>query len=269
MDILKGLILGIVQGITEFLPVSSSGHLLLLEKITGISENDGGAFFTTMLHLATLVAVVIVYRKLIWKVIRYPKNKLLLYLVIATVPTVIIALLFKTVLSGFSDMADRGAFLGISFIITSVLLLLSDKLASIPKRRRKLENMSPKDALIIGAMQCVGTLPGISRSGSTISGAIFAGLDKSAAADFSFLMSIPAILGSVVLEGYDAVKAGTIGVPVSMLIVGMIAAGITGYFAVKFMITMIKKKKLFGFAIYTAALGAIVIIDQLITHIVF
>ena len=92
MDILKGLILGIVQGITEFLPVSSSGHLLLLEKITGISENDGGAFFTTMLHLATLVAVVIVYRKLIWKVIRYPKNKLLLYLVIATVPTVIIAL---------------------------------------------------------------------------------------------------------------------------------------------------------------------------------
>ncbi len=82
-------------------------------------------------------------------------------------------------------------------------------------------------------------------------------------------MSIPAILGSVVLEGYDAVKAGTIGVPVSMLIVGMIAAGITGYFAVKFMITMIKKKKLFGFAIYTAALGVIVIIDQLITHIVF
>lgn len=166
-------------------------------------------------------------------------------------------------------MADRGAFLGISFIITSVLLLLSDKLASIPKRRRKLENMSPKDALIIGAMQCVGTLPGVSRSGSTISGAIFAGLDKSAAADFSFLMSIPAILGSVVLEGYDAVKAGTIGVPVSMLLVGMIAAGITGYFAVKFMITMIKKKKLFGFAIYTAALGVIVIIDQLITHIVF
>ena len=268
MNVLEALIMGIVQGLTEFLPVSSSGHLLILEKLTGMSESDGGAFFTTMVHIATLVAVVIVYRKMIWNIIRHPLQKTLLYIIIATIPTVIIALLYKTVLSTFDEMASAGDFLGISFLITAVLLLLCDRVSN-RKHGKSLENMSARDALIIGGMQCIGTLPGVSRSGSTISGAMLAGLDKSAAADFSFLMSIPAILGSAVLEGYDAIQAGTIGVPVLSLIVGMIAAGITGYFAVKFMIKLIKNKKLYGFAIYTGILGVVILIDQLVTHIVF
>ena len=259
--------MGVVQGLTEFLPVSSSGHLLLLEKITGMSESDGGAFFTTMVHIATLVAVVIVYRKMIWNILRHPFQKTLLYIIIATVPTVIIALLYKTVLSTFDAMASAGEFLGVSFLITAVLLLLCDRVSK--KNTKSMQTMKAKDALIIGGMQCIGTLPGVSRSGSTIAGAMFAGLDKSAAADFSFLMSIPAILGSAVLEGADAIQAGTIGVPVLSLVVGMVAAGITGYFAVKFMIKLIKKKRLYGFAIYTGILGLVVLIDQLFTHVVF
>ena len=268
MNIFEALIMGIVQGLTEFLPVSSSGHLLILEKLTGLSEADGGAFFTTMVHLATLVAVVIVYRKLIWGIIRHPLNKTLLYIIVATVPTVIIALLYKTVLSSFDEMASAGGILGISFLITAALLTLCDY---VSRRgvKRSMDKMTIKDALIIGGMQCIGTLPGVSRSGSTISGALFSGLDKSAAADFSFLMSIPAILGSVVLEGKDAIEAGTIGVPIWSLLVGMVAAGVTGYFAVKFMIKLIKNKKLYGFAIYTAALGVVILVDQCFTHLVF
>ena len=268
MNIFEALIMGIVQGLTEFLPVSSSGHLLILEKLTGLSESDGGAFFTTMVHIATLVAVIIVYRKMIWGIIRHPINKTLLYLIIATIPTVIIALLYKTILKSFDEMASSGGILGISFLITAILLTLCDYVSTRGKKR-DMEKMTVKDALIIGGMQCIGTLPGVSRSGSTISGALFSGLDKSAAADFSFLMSIPAILGSAVLEGKDAIDAGTIGVPVLSLIVGMIAAGVTGYFAVKFMIKLIKNKKLYGFAIYTAALGIIIMIDQYVTHFVF
>ncbi len=268
MSVFKALLMGIVQGLTEFLPVSSSGHLMLLEKLTGISEADGGAFFTTMVHIATLVAVVIIYRKTIWDLLRHPIQKTMLYLIIATVPTVIIALLYKTVLADFDAAASDGRFLGVSFLITGALLLLCDR-ASRRSGLRSMDEMKLKDALIIGGMQCIGTLPGVSRSGSTISGALFAGLDKSAAADFSFLMSIPAILGSAVLEGKDAIEAGTIGVPVMSLIVGMIAAGVTGYFAVKFMLKLIKGKKLWGFAIYTGILGTLVLIDQLFTHMVF
>ena len=270
MSILEALILGIVQGITEFLPVSSSGHLLLLEKITGISEAEGGAFFSTMLHLATLIAVVIVYRKIILDILKHPLQKLTLYIIIATVPTVIMALLYKTVLSEFDAMASDGRLLGVSFLITSLLLVLSDIIVKRrAKKARGLDEMTLKDALIVGGMQCIGTLPGVSRSGSTIAGALFTGVDRSAAADFSFLMSIPAILGSVVLEGYDAVKTGGVDIPVLNIIVGMAAAGVTGYFAVKFMLKMIKQKRLYGFAIYTAALGVLIIADQLILHLVF
>lgn len=268
MNALEALIMGIVQGLTEFLPVSSSGHLMLLEKLTGMSEEAGGAFFTTMVHIATLIAVIIVYRKTVWNLICHPIQKTMLYLIVATIPTVIIALLYKTVLVQFDAMASSGSFLGVSFIITAVLLMLCDR-ASKRENMRSMENMKMKDALIIGGMQCIGTLPGISRSGSTISGAMFTGLDKSAAADFSFLMSIPAILGSAVLEGKDAIEAGTIGVPIASLIVGMLAAGVTGYFAVRFMLKLIKGRRFYGFAIYTGVLGTLVIVDQLFTHVIF
>ena len=264
MSVWLALLLGVIQGLCEFLPISSSGHLLLVQRLTGL-DVEASALFNVLLHVATLVAVIIVLRKTIWSLICHPLQKTVLYLIVATVPTVLVAVLLKKVepLATFFAAAENGAFLGASFLLTSVILLLCDWAAQWPGKKRGLNKMRFLDALIIGGMQCVGVLPGVSRSGSTISGARFAGLKRSAAADFSFLMSIPAILGATALEAKDALEAGTLGVPLPALVVGMIAAGGTGYFAVKWMLKLIKEKKLWGFAVYTAVLGVAVVVLQL------
>lgn len=264
MTVWIALLLGVVQGLCEFLPVSSSGHLLLLQNLAGIREDQGGAFFTVMLHVATLISVCIVYRKTILKVLKQPFQKLVLHLIIATLPTVCIALVFKLIepFKTFYNQANEGAYLGVCFLMTTGLLLLSDYLSARKEKKRPMKAMTNRDALLVGCMQAVGVLPGISRSGSTITGAMFASLNKKAAADFSFLMSIPAILGGAVLEVKDAVEAGSIGVSLPCLLVGMLAAGVTGYIAVNWMLKIIKHKKLWPFALYTGVLGAAVILMQ-------
>ena len=263
-EYIKFLLLGVIQGLCEFLPVSSSGHLLLTEKLMGIGEGTGGAFFNVMLHVATLVAVCIVYRKQVLAILKKPFQKLTWYLILATLPTVAAALLFKKVspFDIFYEAAEQGLFLGISFLLTSVFLLLTDK-AMQGRNKRTMKQMNAKDALGIGIMQAVGVFPGVSRSGSTVAGASFAGLDRSSAADFSFLMSIPAILGSLVLALKDALEEGSMSVSVPSLAIGMLAAGVTGFFAVKWMLRIIRKKKLWGFALYTGLLGVAVIVLQL------
>lgn len=267
MNIWIAMLLGLVQGLCEFLPVSSSGHLLLLQTMFGIEE--GALFFTVMLHLGTLVAVLIVYRKLVWKLIRRPFSKPVGLLILALIPTVLIALLFKKVepFATFYENAEAGRYLGFCFLLTSVFLLLSDKFGKA--RGRKIKDMKVSDALVIGGMQAVGVLPGVSRSGSTIAGALFAGLDRKAAADFSFLLSIPAIVGGAVLEIPDALEQGVAGINWLCVLVGMLVAGVTGYFAIRVMIGAIKKKKLWGFAVYTAVLGVFVLLDQFVLHLFF
>ena len=279
MTVWIAMLLGLVQGLCEFLPVSSSGHLLLLQNMFGVTE--GAMFFTVMLHLATLVAVCIVYWEILLKLIRHPVNKIVGLLILATVPAVIIAVLFSKVapLAAFAEKAEQGKYLGYSFLLTSVLLTVSDRIKPTkvdregnrrPYRGRKMKNMRVSDALIIGGMQGIAILPGVSRSGSTISGALFCGLNRKTAADFSFLMSIPAILGGAILEIPDAISgAGTGGVHWTCVVAGMLVAGMTGYFAIRIMLAAIKKKKLWGFAIYTAVLGALVLVDQFATHIFF
>lgn len=268
MTIIQAVILGLVQGLCEFLPVSSSGHLLLLQNIFGITE--GQTFFTVMLHLGTLLAVLIVYRKTILEILRHPFQKLTGYLLLATVPTVLIAILFKKVspFSGFYEKAEAGKYLGVCFLITSALLIAAEKLR-VRGKRRGLSAMRPKDALIIGAMQGLGTLSGVSRSGSTIAGALFSGLNRKAAADFSFLLSIIAIAGGAVLEIPDALEQGLSNIPWIPLIIGMIVAFLTGLFAIRLMLRVIKKKKLVWFAVYTAVLGILIILDQLVFHLFF
>ncbi|MCL2694785.1 MAG: undecaprenyl-diphosphate phosphatase [Clostridiales bacterium] len=267
MNIWLALLLGLVQGVCEFLPVSSSGHLLLIQKLTGADPNQGGAFFTVMLHMATLAAVCIVYRKTLWALIRRPFQKTVGLLILATVPTVIVALLLKQFFSSFYDKLESGAFLGICFSITSALLLCCDGVMARAKSKREMKEMTVRDALVIGGMQAVGILPGVSRSGATISGAVFSGLDRKAAADFSFLLSIPAILGGAVLEGKDALSGGGLGVGFLPLLVGMAAAGVTGYFAIRLLIKLITQKKLWGFAVYTAVLGVAVVVLQFLGKI--
>ena len=269
MTIWIAMLLGFVQGLCEFLPVSSSGHLLLLSRMFGITE--GAMFFSVMLHLATLVAVMIVYWKMVWKLLKNPINKTVGYLIVAIIPTVLLALLFKKVepFASFYEKAEAGEFLGYCFLLTSIILLISDRIRIPSKKQRKLRDMRLTDALIVGGMQGVGVLPGVSRSGSTISGALFAGLNRKAAADFSFLLSIPSILGGAVLEIPDAIKEGFSGIHWTTLLAGMIVAGVTGYFAIQLMLAAIKKKKLWGFAIYTGVLGALVLVDQFFTHVFF
>jgi len=278
MTIWIAMLLGLVQGIAEFLPVSSSGHLLLIQKMFGITE--GALFFTVMLHLATLVAVFIVYWPTLLELIKKPFQKTVGLLIIATIPAVLIAVLSKKIapVSAFFDAADAGQYLGFGFLLTSLLLFISDHIRhtttnengeKVESKGKKLKNMQVTDAVIIGCMQGVGVLPGVSRSGSTISGALFAGLNRKTAADFSFLMSIPAIIGGAIFEVPDAIRSGLGDMHWTTLAAGMLVAGITGYFAIKVMINAIKKKKLIGFVIYTAVLGCLVLVDQYVTHYFF
>jgi undecaprenyl-diphosphatase len=250
MSILESIVLGIVQGLTEFLPVSSSGHLVFLQKIFGMTQP---LFFDTMLHLGTLVAVVAVMWREIADLFRKP-FKGLLYLVIATIPAVIFALLFED----FFEGAFGGAYLGFSFLLTAIILCISEIIAGSIRNKRELRSGG---ALTMGLMQVAGMLPGVSRSGSTISGGLAFGLDREKAAKFSFLMAIPAILGSVLLQGYKVMKESVL-IEWAPTVVGTVCAAIAGYIAVKFMLALIQRRRLYGFAVYVALLGVFVLFNQ-------
>jgi len=270
MSIIEAIVLGIVQGLTEFLPVSSSGHLVLLQKIFGI--NEPSLFFDTMLHAGTLLAVFAVLWKDIWELLKKPFQKLTLFLIISTIPAVIAGLAFNKTIE---DIFNSAKYLGICFLITTVLLVAAELLSKKAREEnnlKKSENMKWHDALFIGIMQAVAILPGISRSGATISGALFRKLDRDFAARFSFLLSIPIILGAVVLHSRDLLKGNeqaVYSISAAAVIAGTVTAAIVGFFAVKFMIKIIREKSLFGFAIYTGALGLLIIFDQLVSRLVF
>jgi len=269
MDIVTAIVLGIVQGLTEFLPVSSSGHLVLTQKIFGVYAP--GLFFDTMLHIGTLSAVFVVLWKDIWEILKKIIQPLTGYLIIATIPAVIFALAFK---DKIESAFESGRFLGICFLITSALLVTAEQLAKRAEVKRSGENMNWLDAVIIGIFQAIAIAPGISRSGATISGALSRKLDRDFAARFSFLLSIPAILGALVLQVKDIVKGEALsaaGESIGALPIafGTITAAIVGFFAVKLMLKIVREKSLYGFAIYTAAIGILVIIDQLVTRIIF
>ncbi|MCL2381636.1 MAG: undecaprenyl-diphosphate phosphatase [Treponema sp.] len=284
MSVWEALILGVVQGITEFLPVSSSGHLVLLDTILGIREPT--LAFHTAIHMGTLAAVVSVLRRDIWNLIRNIAQPLTLYLIIGTIPTVIAALLFMDLIEqAFASAAP----LGFAFLVTSALLVVSDKLyhrnekpgglpakLASPAQPRLQSEMNWVDALVIGVFQAVAIVPGISRSGATISAALSRRLDRDFSARFSFLLSIPAILGATVLHlrelgeiarGGIMAAEGTIGL--LPLLVGTVSAGVVGFFAVRFTIKIVRERSLAGFAVYTGALGILVLTDQFITNFVF
>jgi len=271
MSILEAIFLGIVQGLTEFLPVSSSGHLVLLQKIFGIEEP--ALFFDTMLHVGTLIAVFAVLWKDILEILKKIVQPLTGYLILATIPMVIIALLFS---KKIEHLFESGQFLGFSFLITTCLLITAELLS---RHSAKIENknnetkMKLKDALVIGIMQAIAIIPGISRSGATISGALFCKLNRDFAARFSFLLSIPATLGAVVFQTRDLLKSSAAqteeSISAAAIISGTITAAIVGFFAVKLMLKIIREKSLFGFAIYTGILGIFVLLDQFILRLVF
>jgi undecaprenyl-diphosphatase len=276
MNIIHAVLLGIIQGLTEFLPVSSSGHLVLFQKLFGISET--ALLFDIMLHVGTLTAVVAVLWKDIWAILRKLNQPLTAYLIIATIPTVIAALVFRKQLE---RAFETGHFLGFAFLMTSAFLIGAELLAKRGVAKGVAAKNAAKvgwlDALVIGVMQAIAIIPGVSRSGATLSGALSRRLDRDFAARFSFLLSIPAILGAVVFQLKDLVKgdaaeAGVTvagGIGAAAMIAGTLSAAIVGFFAVRLMLKIVREKSLWGFAIYTGVLGLLVLLDQFALRLVF
>ena len=194
IEILKYIVLGLIQGVGEFLPISSSGHLLLAERLLGVQE--GGMLMTVLLHVATLVAVLIVFRKQVLDIIKHPIQWKTLWLIVATAVTACLMFAFKK----FFDSAEDGRFLGYCFIFTAMLLTVAEYAKIHMNRHITCDNMKWHRSVVIGALQGIAVLPGVSRSGATITGALCCGMERDEAAEFSFLLSIPAILGGAVLE---------------------------------------------------------------------
>ena len=268
LSFIKAALLGVLQGLTEFLPVSSSGHILLLSEIFGLSfEGATLTTFTILLHAGTLLALLVIYFKRVIALFAHPVKGELKWLIVATLPTVVFALLLKV--TGWDEAVDAGerTLLPFAFLLTAVFMVLSDAFAKSYKQAKKThKNVGFKDALKMGLMQCVGTFSGVSRSGSTITGGLASGLTSKSAADFSFMMAIPAVCGSVVLEAWDWLKdGGGIGAlegSYAQVAVGVLVSFIVGLLAIKFMLAVIKKAKLKWFALYLVLLAALILVND-------
>lgn len=262
MEIIDAIILGIVQGLTEFLPVSSSGHLELGKAILGDNSlPEESMLFTVVLHFATALSTIVVFRTDIWHILKgfiqfkwNEDTQFITKIVLSMLPAAIVGIFFEEELEQL--FGGNIILVGFMLIVTGLLLFLADRAKNTNKK------VSFLDAFIIGISQAIAMLPGISRSGATISTSVLLGNDKSKAARFSFLMVVPLILGKIakdILSGdltYDTQNF-------SALAIGFIAAFISGLFACTWMIKLVKNSKLKYFAIYCAIVGVIAIIVSL------
>lgn len=258
MDAWEAIVLGIIQGFTEFLPVSSSGHLELGKAILGdTSVPEESLLFTVILHFATALSTLVVFRKDVWEIISgilkckwNEETQFTVKIILSMLPAVIIGLLFEEQLESF--FGGNIAFVGAMLIVTAVLLWFADRAKSTGK------SVTFKNAFIIGISQAIAMLPGISRSGATISTSVLLGNDKNKAARFSFLMVVPLIFGKIakdVLSGDLASESANF----SSLGLGFIAAFISGLIACTWMISLVRKSKLSYFALYCIIVGIIAI----------
>lgn len=283
MEIFEAVILGLVQGLTEFLPVSSSGHLAIMKQLFGL--DDVGLTFDLLLHLGTLVAVFVAFHRDIWelivegvgilkdvcvnigilaakkaetegsegkeyrKVITTPYRRFVILILISTVPTGIMGLLFKEIFNLDNPMMLIPA---LSLMLTGCILLFAD---SLPGGKRTQENATYKQAAFIGVGQGFATLPGISRSGTTITCCLACGFEKNFAVKYSFIMSIPAIIGANLLDIKDLAGQNIGATQWAGYIIGTVVAGISGYICIKTMLLVVRKKKFKYFAYYCFGAG--------------
>lgn len=237
---------GLIQGLTEFLPVSSSGHLILFQHLFDMP--DDMLLFNILLHVATLCAVLIVFRKKIWQLIRHPLNKTNYCLIISTVITCTLVVIFKDII----DKTFTHKILPITFLVTAIVLFSTTFIK--PKDR----DVTYKSSVLAGFAQGIAVIPGLSRSGVTISTMLATGTKREEAAEFSFLMSIPIIIASFVLELITS--DGAFNIDIWPAIVAFIAAFISGILAIKFMLVVIKKVKLYWFSLYLVILAIVCLI---------
>tara|TARA_B110001454_G_C12718454_1_gene433619 strand:+ start:1427 stop:2221 length:795 start_codon:yes stop_codon:yes gene_type:complete len=258
MDIIEAIILGVIQGLTEFLPVSSSGHLELAKAILGdTSVPEESLTFTVVLHFATALSTLVIFRKEVAEIFKglfqfkwNDEFKFSVKIILSMIPAVVVGLLFEEELESF--FGGKILLVGVMLLVTAVLLLLADKAKNTNKE------VTFSNSLIIGISQAIAMLPGISRSGATISTSVLLGIDRTSAARFSFLMVVPLIFGKIgkdLLGGDLSFQSSDI-IPISA---GFIAAFLAGLLACKWMIALVKKSKLSYFSLYCAIVGFIAI----------
>ena len=269
---LSSVLMGVLQGIAEFLPISSSGHLALFQHFFGMEDFESTQlFFTVMLHFGTLVSVFIYYWHDIVDMIREfflaigdlfsrrgtrqraqtpPARRMVLLIIVATLPLFVVL-----PVKGLIEAATGNVvFVSLALIATGFLLFFSDRFA---RGRKTARTATLADAVLVGCAQAVGTLPGISRSGMTISAGMLRGYDRTFAVRFSFLMSLPAVFGATLLELKDALEVGLNPAILPYCIVGMVVAGVVGYFAIRLVNLLADKGKFGAFAYYCWAVGLV------------
>lgn len=300
MTVIQAIIQGIIQGATEFLPVSSSGHLSLIQHFMGVSVSS--LLFDVMLHIGTLAAVIIVYNKLVWRLLKEfvftvgdiftgkfkwsqmnADRRLLMMLIIGLIPLFLLFLPVPGTGMKIKDYADLWAtdkdilIEGFSLIGTSILLTLGifatkrtkahaaahSKSARTAGGRRQ---FNPVDAAVVGFIQCVAAVfPGLSRSGSTLSGGLLRGINRQTALDYSFVIGIPSIMAAAALTLKDAMKAHET-ISAAPMLAGVLTAAVVGFFAIKLLRWMVASDKLGVFAVYTFLLGTVVVVVGFIEH---
>lgn len=263
MSIVFSAIVGIVQGLAEFLPISSSGHIIVAEKLLGLLGYEGSAnplAFSVMLHMGTLLAVAaIFFRDWVDMILHPVKNRTLLLLVVASLPALVLVVL----LGDRIDSLFEGWFLGIAFLITALFLVLIEVYGRWNAGRTKKSEVGIPAALTMGVFQGIALLPGVSRSGSTLLGGVLSGLNRKTAAKFSFMMSAPAILGGFLSEGKKALEMDALPAMFSLeSLIGMVFAAIFGFLAIRYMLSLIERISFYKFALYVGLLGILVIICQ-------
>ena len=275
MDFFMSVVLGFVQGVAEFLPISSSGHLSILQNWFGMEEPDN--LFNVLLHFATLIAVCVVYwRDIVDMITEFfrgvsalasrtpskgpvpPARRLVMMVILGTLPLILVLPVEDKV----ESLGASGLFVGLALLVTGAILFFSDRLA---RGRKNARTATVTDALLVGCAQAVAVIPGLSRSGCTISAGMAMGFERNFAVRFSFLLSLPAVLGATLLKVIHVAKDGVDTSLLPMYLVGMIVAGVVGYFAIQLVKLLAQKDKFGRFAYYCWGIGLVAIVVSFFT----
>jgi undecaprenyl-diphosphatase len=255
LNAFQAVLLGLIQGLTEFIPVSSSGHLVIVQYFLNIKEEQ--LLFNVVVHLGTLIPIFIVYRHDILEILKFKKErrKETLYILLAIIPTGIIGILFEDF---FESLFSNPYLTSLMLIVTGLILYITEMMDGGNKELEELKFWQP---ILVGIAQGGAIIPGISRSGSTIAASLFQGLNRETAARFSFLKSIPVIGGAGFLQFLNVLESGKTAIGADILIIGLLSAAISGYLAIKILLKVLKEKKLnyFSYYCWTAALVVVLL----------
>jgi undecaprenyl-diphosphatase len=260
MTLFQSLLLGIIEGLTEFIPVSSTAHMLIVQKLLNIPAGDAMFAFLILVQIGPLLALILYFWRDLWSLVKAffakpfstEENKLVWYIIIATVPALAAGVLLKHIVEGLFKTPLLEA--SIRLLTAAILLILAEFFGN---KNRNLQSMNWLDALVVGLFQILAVFPGASRSGSTISGGMLRGLDRPAAARFAFLLAIPVMLAASGYESLDVLKMSNLSSFLPVLAVGFVVAAIVGWLSIKWLLDYLNKNSLYIFAAYCAVVGVI------------